>query len=153
MAFNGDFTPVLAKHSKNFSLKNAIEIAISDMQRNFQPMVQAVERWQGLQLTDVSAKMIIYRAFVEGDLEVPHHPDRKVHELYFNPQYDEFSAANDVVTVECVYQRAQRTRTGTPVSDHSEARRLPRKRSLNHRSGATDTRIAPISSAASTKVA
>ena len=30
------------------------------------------------------------RAFIEGDLEVPRHLARRVHELYFNPQYEEF---------------------------------------------------------------
>jgi hypothetical protein len=90
MAFNGDFEPVLAKHSKHFSLQNALSIGVDSMQRNFEPMVQAVERWRGAQLTDVSAKMIIYRAFVESELEVPRHLDRKVHDLYFNPQHEEF---------------------------------------------------------------
>ncbi len=39
MAFSGDFTPVLAKHSKNFNLVHAVEIGVSDMQRNFEPMM------------------------------------------------------------------------------------------------------------------
>jgi hypothetical protein len=34
--------------------------------------------------------MIIYRAFVEGELEAPRHLDRKVHDLYFDPQYEDF---------------------------------------------------------------
>jgi len=90
LAFTGDFTPVLAKHTKNFRLQSAISAGVDDMQRNFQPMVQAVERWKRCQLTDVSAKLVIYRAFVEGELECPRHLDRKVHDLYFNPIYDEF---------------------------------------------------------------
>lgn len=90
LAFSGDFTPVLAKHSKHFSLQNALSVGVDDMQRNFKPMVESVERWQGAQLTDVSAKLIIYRAFVESELEVPRHLDRRVHDLYFNPQHEEF---------------------------------------------------------------
>ena len=35
MAFSGDFQPVLAKHSKNFSLQNALSIGVDEMQRNF----------------------------------------------------------------------------------------------------------------------
>jgi hypothetical protein len=31
LAFSGDFAPVLAKHSKNFSLQNALSIGIDDM--------------------------------------------------------------------------------------------------------------------------
>lgn len=90
MAFSGDFEPVLAKHSKNFNLIQAVSIGIDDMQRNFKPMVEAVELWRGHQLTDTDAKMTIYRAFIEGDLEAPKHLARDVHELYFNPQTEEF---------------------------------------------------------------
>jgi len=60
------------------------------MQRNFAPMVQAVELWRGSQLSEPSAKLLIYRAFVEGELEVPRHLDRRVHDLYFNPPQEEF---------------------------------------------------------------
>jgi hypothetical protein len=90
MAFNGDFTPILAKHSKHFQLNRALSAGIDDMQRNFKPMVEAVDCWKDSQLSDVSAKIIIYRAFVEAELEVPRHLDRKVHEMYFDPQHDEF---------------------------------------------------------------
>jgi hypothetical protein len=90
MAFHGDFQPVLAKHTKNFNLNRALSGGIDDMQRNFKPMVEAVERWKDSQLSDVAAKMVIYRAFVEAELEVPRHLDRKVHEMYFDPQHDEF---------------------------------------------------------------
>jgi hypothetical protein len=48
------------------------------------------ERWQSSQLSDVSAKLLIYQAFVEGELEVPRHLDRRVHDLYFNPTVEEF---------------------------------------------------------------
>jgi hypothetical protein len=90
MAFSGDFEPVLAKHSKHFSLQNALSIGVDKMQRNFDGMRMQVEGWQSTQLADVSVKMIIYRAFIESDLEVPKHLARAVHDLYFNPQYDEF---------------------------------------------------------------
>jgi hypothetical protein len=90
MAFKGDFEPVLAKHSKNFSLQNALSIGVDSIQRNFRPMVEGVDRWRESQLSDVSAKMLIYQAFVEGELEVPRHLDRRVHDLYFNPTVEEF---------------------------------------------------------------
>src|SRR3954464_5187823 len=69
MAFNGDFEPVLAKHTKKFSLQNALSIGVDSMQRNFKPMVESVERWQATQLPDVNARLIIYRAFIEAELE------------------------------------------------------------------------------------
>ena len=90
MAFSGDFQPVLAKHSKNFSLQNALSIGVDQMQRNFDGMRQQVENWRQSQLTDMAAKLIIYRAFIESDLEVPKHLARPVHDLYFNPQHEEF---------------------------------------------------------------
>jgi hypothetical protein len=90
LAFSGDFSPVLAKHSKNFSLQNALSIGVDDMQRNFKPMVEAVDRWRESQLSDVAARLVIYRAFIEGELEVPRHLARPVHDLYFNPQHEEF---------------------------------------------------------------
>ena len=34
--------------------------------------------------------MVIYEAFVEGKLEAPKHLARTVHDLYFEPKYEEF---------------------------------------------------------------
>ena len=84
------FTPVLAKHSKSFSLVDAISVGVDRMQRNFEPMRKQVEAWRQAELTDVTAKMIIYQAFIESELEVPRHLARRVHDLYFDPQYDDF---------------------------------------------------------------
>lgn len=44
-AFSGDFEPVAAKHSKRFNLTDSIELGVAQMQRNFEPMVKAVEFW------------------------------------------------------------------------------------------------------------
>jgi hypothetical protein len=49
-----------------------------------------VEAWRQSQITDVAAKLIIYRAFIESDLEVPKHLARPVHDLYFNPTVEDF---------------------------------------------------------------
>src|SRR5438094_1917476 len=91
LAFQGDFTPVLAKHSKNFSLIDSIALGVERMQRNFEPMQKQVEAWRSAQITDDMAKLTIYRAFIEGDLEVPRHLARDVHKQYFEPQYEEFA--------------------------------------------------------------
>jgi hypothetical protein len=90
MSFQGDFQPMVAKHSKSFSLVDAISVGVDRMQRNFEPMRQQVERWCAQQLTTAAAKLIIYRAFVEDELEAPKHLARRVHELYFNPSQEEF---------------------------------------------------------------
>ena len=90
MAFSGDFQPVLVKHSKSFSLVDAISVGVDRMQRNFEPMRQQVETWRQMELSTVTAKMVIYQAFIESELEVPRHLARRVHDLYFSPQYSEF---------------------------------------------------------------
>ena len=56
MAFSGDFQPVLAKHSKHFSLQNALSIGVDQMQRNFDGMRKQVATWKDSQLTDVAAR-------------------------------------------------------------------------------------------------
>ncbi len=60
------------------------------MQRNFELMRKQVETWQASELTDVNAKVVIYKAFVERKLEAPKHLARTVHDLYFEPSYEEF---------------------------------------------------------------
>ena len=91
MMFNGDFTPVLAKHSKSFSLRDSLCIGVDRMQRNFEPMKRQVEQWQESQLSDVTAKLIIYRAFVDGELAAPSSLMVAVHRNYFHPMHEEFS--------------------------------------------------------------
>jgi hypothetical protein len=56
----------------------------------FEPMRKQVEAWQRSELTEVTAKVVIYEAFVEGKLEAPKHLVRTVHDLYFEPKYEEF---------------------------------------------------------------
>src|SRR3989475_9698119 len=90
LAFRGDYSPVLAKHSKHFLLEDALSIGVDRMQRNFEPWRRQVESWRAEPLSAEVAKLTIYRAFIEGDLEVPRHLGRRVHELYFNPQHEEF---------------------------------------------------------------
>jgi hypothetical protein len=82
----GPFTPVLAKHSKSFSLIDCISVGVDRMQRNFEPMRKQAEAWQRSEVTDVTAKIVIYEAFVEGKLEAPKHLARTVHDLYFEPK-------------------------------------------------------------------
>jgi Domain of unknown function (DUF932) len=90
MMFSGDFTPVLAKHSKNFSMQDSLCIGVDRMQRNFEPMKRQVEQWQESQLSNVTAKLIIYRAFVDGELEAPSSLMASVHRHYFQSTHDEF---------------------------------------------------------------
>jgi hypothetical protein len=71
MAFAGDFTPVLAKHTKRLSLVDVLSIGVDRIQRNFEPMKKQVEAWKVTRIPDEAAKLVIYRAFIEEELEVP----------------------------------------------------------------------------------
>jgi len=88
---SGAFTPVLAKHTKHLSLVDMLSIGIDRVQRNFEPMKNQVEASKATRIPDEAAKLVIYRAFVEGELDVPKHLARRVHDLYFNPQVEEFA--------------------------------------------------------------
>jgi len=54
----------------------------------------SVEAWQRSELTDITAKVVIYEAFGEGKLEAPKHLARTVHDLYFEPKCEEFRSRN-----------------------------------------------------------
>jgi Domain of unknown function (DUF932) len=91
LSFHGDFTPVLHKHTKNFNLEDSLAIGIDRMQRNFEPMKRQVEAWRGTTITDDFARLTIYRAFVEDQLDVPKHIAKYVHKNYFEPEHEEFA--------------------------------------------------------------
>ena len=61
------------------------------IQRNFDPLRQQVESWRSQQITDDRAKLVIYRAFIEGDLSLPRSLARDVHRNYFEPEHPEFA--------------------------------------------------------------
>jgi hypothetical protein len=85
------FTPVLAKHSKSFNLIDTLAVGVDRIQRNFEPMQRQVDEWRSSQISDAQAKLILYSAFVEGELEAPRSLLPEVHRLYFEPEYPEFS--------------------------------------------------------------
>lgn len=91
MAFQGDYSPVLAKHTKRVSLVDILSIGVDRMQRNFEPMRQQIASWKQSKLSDDAARLVVYRAFVEGELEAPKHLARRVHDYYFNPTVEEFA--------------------------------------------------------------
>lgn len=92
---------MLAKHSKSFSLIDSV--GVDWMQRNFDPMRREVEVWQRSELPDVSAKVVIYEAFVEGKLEAPN-----VHGLSttcISNRVRGIPAGDDLESVECIHVR------------------------------------------------
>jgi len=90
MAFKGDFTPLLHKHTRRLDLIDLISIGVDKIQRNFEPLQQQISDWQEQELSDDRAKLIIYDAFIAGALMVPRNLIGTVHEHYFHPAYEEF---------------------------------------------------------------
>jgi hypothetical protein len=60
------------------------------MQRKFEPMRRQVGEWRARQVSTTAAKLIIYQALLEAELDVPKHLARPVHERYFRPTQLEF---------------------------------------------------------------
>jgi hypothetical protein len=71
---------VLAKHTRHLNLVDILAVRVDRMQRNFEPMRKQVKAWKGTRLPGV-----------EGELDAPKHLARRVHDLYFNPQVEEFA--------------------------------------------------------------
>jgi hypothetical protein len=90
LAFHGDFSPIMKKHTKRVDIQDVMALAVDRMQRHFDPMQRQVDAWRGFELPDDRARLIIYRAFIEDGLDAAKHLARVVHQEYFEPQYEEF---------------------------------------------------------------
>jgi len=101
----GVFTPVLAKHSKSFSLLDCVSVGVDRMARNLEPMKKQVEAWQRSELTDVTAKVVIYEAFVEGKLEAPKTSRPNRARFVLQTEIRGVSAAHDMESVEMLSRR------------------------------------------------
>jgi hypothetical protein len=74
LAFSGRFHAELGQTLRvSFSLIDCVPVGVDGMQRNFEPMRRHVETGQRSKLTDVTAKVLIYEAFIEDELEAPKH--------------------------------------------------------------------------------
>lgn len=91
MAFKGDFTPVLAKHSRRLDLEEVIALGVDRMQRGFTPLKRQIDEWQQREITSERAKLLIYDAFVDRALPLPKHLLSVVHRHYFRPGYEAFA--------------------------------------------------------------
>lgn len=89
MSLSGDFKPLLAKHSKNFDLVEAVSMGVDRIQRGWQPLREGIEFKRQYQLNGTEAQSMIYRAFMEQ--RFPIKLLRAVHNEYFvHPSYEEF---------------------------------------------------------------
>lgn len=90
MAFQGDFTPILAKHSSKLNLSELLSIGVDKIQRNFEPLKSQIEQWQQDYLTNEEARLLIYDAFYGKILKAPRSLMGFVHNHYFHPEHEEF---------------------------------------------------------------
>jgi uncharacterized protein DUF932 len=90
LSFSGDFDIVLSKHSKNFRLNDAISIGLDQAQRGFSPMQARVEAWRETAITDDMARLTIFKAFVEDQLDAPKHLAKDVWHNWQAPAHEEF---------------------------------------------------------------
>jgi len=58
LTFHGDYTAILAKHSKHFSLEDSLAIGVDRMQRNFGPLKEQVEEWRAMQLSTAAVAFL-----------------------------------------------------------------------------------------------
>ena len=95
MAFSGDFTPLLHKHSRRLELADAISVAVDRIQRGFAPLCQQVQAMKDRALSEEESKLIIYSAFLDRSIRgVPRHLMPIVHDLYFKPEHEAFVPRN-----------------------------------------------------------
>ena len=90
LCFQGDYKPILARHSKSLQLQDILSVGLDKTQRNFEPLKRTIGEWKANQLTDEQAKLILYEAFVEGKLKAPAKLLKPAHDAYFNPPHEEF---------------------------------------------------------------
>jgi hypothetical protein len=81
MAFAGDFQPMLAKHSKNLDLIESVSMGIDRIQRNWEPLKQAITVKKQTRIQEADAKMFIYDAFTNGKFPITLF--KSVHRDYF----------------------------------------------------------------------
>lgn len=95
MAFSGDFTPLLHKHTRNLELLDSLSIAVDRICRGFTVTETQVKDMQQFGLTDNDAKILIYRVFVERSIKgVPKSLMQVVHDNYFKPSQEAFLQRN-----------------------------------------------------------
>jgi hypothetical protein len=59
LGFQGDFIPVLAKHTGAVNLADLVTDGIDQIQQQFDPLRKQVDRWQYTLLSDNDARLAI----------------------------------------------------------------------------------------------
>lgn len=90
MAFMGDYSPVLAKHSAKFNLVDLVSVGVDKIQRNFEPLIHDIQSQRDLEIGVNESKALIYDAFTDRKLALPNKLLPAVHRQYFEPEIEEF---------------------------------------------------------------
>jgi hypothetical protein len=86
LAFRGDFNPVLAKHTKNFDLKDAVALGVDKIHRQFDPFAKQIDQWKARAVSDLEAKAFFYDLFlVEEKFSAKLMPT--AHSFYFGEKH------------------------------------------------------------------
>jgi hypothetical protein len=95
MAFSGDFTPLLHKHTRNLELRDSISVAVDRIHRGFEPLKEKIALMREQSLSNEEVKLIIYQAFLDRKIKgVPRHLMPIVHDNYFHPKHEAFVPRN-----------------------------------------------------------
>jgi hypothetical protein len=119
LAFRGDYSPVLAKHSKHFSLEDALSIGVDRMQRNFEPLRRQVGSWRAEQLSAEAAKLTIYRAHRRGS-GGPEASGAESARTLFQSTARRVRTRNHVEPVERIHRGVQGTRSDPAIPGDGE---------------------------------
>jgi uncharacterized protein DUF932 len=90
LAFQGEFTPTLVKHSARMNLIDTVSIGVDRIQRGFEPLTREIQTFHEIELTDLEAKGLFYDAFLDRNLALPHALLPAVHHHYFEPEIEDF---------------------------------------------------------------
>lgn len=88
MMFQGDFNPLLAKHTKGLDLIESVSIGVDRIHRGFAPLERAINIKRLMQIGDDEARVLIYQAFLEE--KFPISLIKSVHGNYFSPPWEDF---------------------------------------------------------------
>jgi hypothetical protein len=88
MMFEGEFKPMLAKHTKGLDLIESVSIGVDRIHRGFEPLSRSIKTKRLTLISDDEARVLIYQAFLEEKFPITLIKD--VHRNYFSPAYEEF---------------------------------------------------------------
>jgi hypothetical protein len=119
----GVFTPVLAKHSKSFSLIDCISVGVDRMQRKLRAHAKASGGLAEERIDGCHRQGGDLRGVRRGQTRSSQTPARTVHDLYFEPKFEEFRSRT-IWSPPCVYVGIQGTRPHSTIQGFGKAGRV-----------------------------